>query len=238
MTSLLIVFSVLAYALAALLLWYERSWRAPLVIVAGSLTVLVLPFWLQLYRVVGQRSFIDTADVSPTSAAVFGGALVALPVLLFCAGLSRRWWSRHYGLVWIAYIVFVLYFLLIGRLLVGARLVPSIALLGSRENFVLALLALLMAGVSLGMVFTLIGTRDYAAVLAVLAVALSGVLATVLFWGLLGIPLWAVALLGLASLPRTVVLALAVVCGLLVLWGVHLLASVLHAGRRRDFSWG
>ncbi len=238
MAWLLIIFSLLAYALAALLLWRERTWRAPLVLVAGAVTVLILPFWLQLFRVVPpQSSLADTYNVSTTIAAVFGGPLVVLPVLLFSAGLSQQWWSRHYGLVWLAYVGFVLYFLVIGRILMDTRLVPQLTLLGSREDAVLAVLALLMAGVSLGIVFTLVSTRDYAAVLAVLAVALSGVFATALFWGLLGSPLWAVRLLGISTLSRSVAIGLVILCSLLVLWGVHLLASVLHAGRRRQFTW-
>jgi hypothetical protein len=82
MSALLIVFSLLAYALAALLLWRERAWRAPLVLVAGSLAVLSLPFWMQLYRVVpGRGSVLDALDVSTGAAGIIvlrglGAALV------------------------------------------------------------------------------------------------------------------------------------------------------------------
>ncbi len=153
MSALLIVFSLLAYALAALLLWRERAWRAPLVLVAGSLAVLSLPFWMQLYRVVpGRGSVLDALDVSTGVAAVFGGPLVALPALLYCAGLGQRWWTRHYALVWVAYAASVLYFLFLGRAMVNEGVVPNITLLGSRENVVLAVLALLMAGVRLVMI--------------------------------------------------------------------------------------
>ena len=237
MSALLILFSLLAYALAALLLWRERAWRAPLVLVAGSLTVLNLPFWMQLYRVLARGNVLDALDVSTTVALLFGGPLVALPVLLFCAGLSMRWWSRHYAVVWGAYIVFVLYFLLVGRFMVGAGLVPSLTLLGSRETVVLSVLALLMAGVSLGILFTLVSTRDYSPLLSILVVSISGIIATLLFWGLLGSPLWAVRFLGVSSLPRLVILGLTLLSALLVLWGVHLIASVLHAGRRHEFRW-
>lgn len=238
MSALLIVFSLLAYALAALLLWRERAWRAPLVLVAGSLAVLSLPFWMQLYRVVpGRGSVLDALNVSTGVAAVFGGPLVALPALLYCAGLGQRWWTRHYALVWIAYAASVLYFLFVGRAMVNEGVVPNITLLGSRENFVLALLALLMAGVSLVMIYTLVSTRDYDPLRATLFVALSGVAAMVLFWGLLGSPLWATPLLGLRTLPSVAVLGIAAVCALLAFWGVHLVASILHAGRRREFRW-
>jgi hypothetical protein len=238
MSALLIIFSLLAYALAALLLWRERAWRAPLVLVAGSLVVLVLPFWMQLYRVVpGNRSVLDAIEISPSVAAVFGGPLIALPVLFFCAGLRQRWWTKNYAFIWLAYAVFVGYFLLLGRAVVEQEFVPALQLLGTRETLVLALLALLMAGVCLSIVFTLISSRDYGAVVAVLAIVASGVLATVIFWGLLGSPLWATPLLGIETLSDTVALVLAGVCGVLILWGVHLLASVLHAGRRREFRW-
>lgn len=238
MSALLITFSLLAYALAALLLWRERAWRAPLVLVAGSLVVLVLPFWMQLYHMLPEgRSVLSALSISASVAAVFGGPLIALPVLFFCAGLRQHWWTKNYAYVWAAYIVFVGYFLLLGRAMVVQGVVPALTLLGSRQSIVLSLLALLMAGVCLSIVFTLVSSRDYGAVASVVAIAVSGVLAMVLFWGLLGSPLWATRLLGVSGLSDRVALVLAGVCGLLILWGVHLLASVLHAGRRREFRW-
>lgn len=238
MAALLILFSLLAYALAALLLWRERTWRAPLLLVAGALTVVLLPFWFYLYRMVPvQSQAADLLRVDTTIATIFGGPLVVLPVLLFCAGLSQRLWSRHYGFIWIAYAIFTLYFLLLVTILIEIDILPSLALLGLREQIVLVIVALLLAGVGLSIVFTLIGTRDYPIIVAVLAVTVSGLLGTALFWGLLGSPLWAVRFFGFASLPPTAALALLAGTALLVVWGVHLIASVLHAGRRLGFTW-
>lgn len=238
MTTLLIGFSLLAYAVAALLLWRERAWRAPLMLFAGSLAVLSLPFWMLLYRAVpGQNNVLSTFGVEVGEAAIFGGPLVALPALLFCAGMGQRWWPRHYALVWLGYISFVLYFFLIGWIVVEEGIVPALSLLGLNEDVVVGLLILLMAGVSLGIVYVTITSRDYAAFLAFLAIIISGIFGTLLFWGLLGAPLWATWLLGLSTIPRWVALVLAGACAILVLWGVHLVASVLHAGRRRGFAW-
>lgn len=239
MAALLILFSLLAYALAALLLWRDRAWRAPLVLLAGGLTVLLLPFWLYLYRMMpADTQTNEVFGIGATTAAVFGGPLIALPALLFCAGLSQRWWSRHYAFVWIGYIAFALYFLAVGRLVLNSNILPTITLFGSSQGIILAVLPLLMAGVTLGVVFTLISTRDYPILVAFLTVALSGVISTALFWGLLGSPLWAARFFGFDDPSSTMVWGLIGVTVLLVLWGVHLLASVLHAGRRHGFAWG
>jgi hypothetical protein len=69
---------------------------------------------------------------------------------------------------------------------------------------------------------------------AVVPLLLSGAVSALLFLGIFASPLWVAGLLEQSGL---IVIGGALVSLGLVFWGVHLLASGLHAGRRQQFVW-
>jgi hypothetical protein len=239
MSPLLLIITALVYIVALVLLWRERSLRYLLMLLAGHLTMLLTPIWQRLYAI----ETVDGASLAqfgrfdlPWSVIVGGGVLLALPPLLFYYGLRHRWWPRHYAAIWTGYLVFVIYFLVAERLLAsaGVQLFNDALIVGNTSIPAAIVQAVLVAGVSLGMLYALVSTRHYALEVALLPLLLSGIVASLLFLGIFASPLWVAGLLGQSGL---LVASGALVSLLLVLWGVHLLASGLHAGRRQQLLW-
>lgn len=238
MSPLLVLITIVIYAVAMLLLVRERSLRYLLMLFAGHIAMLLTPIWQVLYGIdpVGNGlSLLGRYEV-PWPLLVGGGPLLALPPLLLYYGLRHGWWPRHYAAIWLSYAVFLIYFLLLEAVLErgGAGLFSNAVIV--EDTFIPAPLvqAILLAGVSLGMAYALVSTRHYALEVAVAPLLLSGVVAALLFLGILASPLWVSGLLGQRGVLVT---GGGLVSLLLVLWGVHLLASGLHAGRRQQFVW-
>lgn len=237
MSPLLVVVLILVYVLAVVLLWRERSLRYVLMLLAGHLAMLLTPLWQRLYEsdpATGRVPLL--APITLDWTLIFGGgAALALPALLFYYGLRHRWWPRHYAAIWVGYATFVAYFILADRLFLrgGGLIAQSLVIADARVPGALVQ-AVLLGGVSLGMLYALVSTRHYGLNIALVPLLASGVVAALLFLGIFASPLWVAGLLGQSG-----VLALggAFVSLLLVLWGVHLLASALHAGRAQQFVW-
>jgi hypothetical protein len=239
MSTSVVLITVVCYALALFLLWRERSFRYLLMLLAGHALMLLLPLWQRVYQVTpmdGPGLELLGRFPIPWSILIGGGPLVALPPLLFYYGLRHRWWSRHYLAIWLAYAAFVMYFLFVEAVLVrnGAILFASALQIADTAVPAEIVQALLLGGVSLGMAYTLVSTRHYSLRIAVVPLLLSGVAAALLFLGVFASPLWVAGLLDQEGL---IVAGGALVSLGLVLWGVHLLASGLHAGRRQQFVW-
>lgn len=239
MSPLLLIITVLAYSAALLLLWRERSLRYLLMLLAGHVTMLLTPIWQRIYAI----DTVDGASLAqlgrfelPWSLIIGGGTLLALPPLIFRFGLRRRWWPRHYAAIWLGYLVFVIYFLLVERLLAssGVQLFTDALVVGNTSIPASIIQAVLIGGVSLGMLYALVSTRHYALEVALLPLLLSGIVSSLLFLGIFASPLWVAGLLAQSGLLVT---SGALVSLALVLWGVHLLASGLHAGRRQQLLW-
>lgn len=240
MSALLILITIIAYGLAVFLLWHERSLRYPLVLLAGHLAMLLVPLWQRLYGITpitGSSLSLLGRFALPWSVLIGGGPLLALPALLFYYGMRHGWWPRHYAAVWTGYGAFVVYFLLIEVLLErsGTILFSDALVVGRTPIPANVVQAVLLAGVSLGMLYTLVSTRHYALQVALLPLLLSGMVSALLFLGIFASPLWVSALLGQEGVFVT---GGAVVSLGLVLWGVHLLAQGLHLGRAQQLVWG
>lgn len=239
MSPLLVVVTLGVYALAIALLWLDRSLRYLLTVLAGHLAMLLVPLWERLYGVdptAGpQIPILGSIELS-WPVVIGGGAVLALPVIVFFAGIRHKLWPRHYAAIWLGYGVFVLYFLLVDWLLErsGASLLTPAALVAGTPVPPVLVQAVLVAGASLGMLYALISTRHYSLSVALLLILLSGLVASLVFLGIFASPLWAAGFLGQSS---TVVAAGALVSLLLVLWGVHLLAAGLHSARRQQLVW-
>lgn len=237
--SLLVLVTILIYAGALALLWLERSLRYLLLLIAGHLAMLLTPLWQRVYRITpvdgAALELLGRIEV-PWALLLGGGPLLALPALAFYYGLRHRWWPRHYAAIWLGYAVFVIYFLLIEALLErsGAGLFSNTLLVRDTLLPATVVQAVLLSGVSLGMLYTLVSTRHYALEVAVVPLLLCGIIAALLFLGIFASPLWVSALLGQSGL---IVTAAGGVSLALVLWGVHLLASGLHANRRQQLLW-
>jgi hypothetical protein len=231
MSTLVVFIAILVYVFAIVMLWRERSLRYLLILLAGHLALLLAPLWQRLYQIaptVGAGPALLGRFTVPWSVLLGGGPLLALPPLIFYYGLRHRWWSRHYASIWFGYLLFVAYFLLVEALLqrYGILLFSDALMVGNTSVPAAIVQAVLLGGVSLGMLYTLVSTRHYG-----LGVAFVPLL---LFLGIFASPLWVPSLLDQSGL---IVTSGAVVSLLLVLWGVHLLASALHAGRRQEFLW-
>lgn len=239
MTVSLMLTTIVSYLLALLLLWRDGSLRYLLILFAGHVLMLLVPLWQQVYQVTpieGPGPLLLGRFTIPWSLLIGGGPVVALPSLIFYYGLRHRWWSRHYAAIWASYIAFVMYFLFVEAVLVrnGALLFAGGVLLGETSVPAEIIQAVLLGGVSLGMAYTLVSTRHYALQVALVPLLLSGVVAALLFLGIFASPLWVT---GLLEQEGWIVIGGALVSLGLVLWGVHLLASGLHAGRRQQFMW-
>ncbi len=242
MSALLVVFALLAYGLAALLFYREGTLRYFLMLLAGHIAMLMTPLWERLYQLEIAEgpgvSLFGLASVSWTLV-LGGGILLALPPLVFYYGLRHHWWPSHYATLWAAYIIFALYFLMLERIFADTvplegRTLERLAETPLAPAFVVTLL---LAGVTLGMLYVLVSTRHYALQIALIPLLLSGVVSMLLFLGIFASPLWIVSLIGITDLPLWVTLGGVVVSLALVLWGVHLLASGLHAARDQQVVW-
>jgi len=240
MSALLVLITLAIYAAGAVLIWQARSARFAFVLVAGHLAMLLTPLWQRLYGLNPadgpQIPTLISGYRVPTSVFIGGGALLALPVILFYYGLRRKLWPRHYAAIWAGYGSFVLYFLLIDRLLnaSGASLFSDSSVASVTRLPPSLVQAMLIAGVAIGMLYAVVSTRHYGLEAALLPLLLSGMASSLVFLGVFGSPLWIIGLLGQSGI---VAFAGGSVALLLVLWGVHLLASGLHAGRRQQFVW-
>ena len=237
--SLLVLLTILIYVGALALLWRERSLRYLLLLFAGHATMLLTPLWQRVYRispVAGATFDLLGRFEIPWALLLSGGPLLALPALVFYYGLRHHWWPRHYAAIWLGYALFVIYFMLVESVLerTGAGLFSSTLLVRDTLLPATVVQAVLLSGVTLGMLYTLVSTRHYALEVAVVPLLLCGLIAALLFLGIFASPLWVSALLGQSGL---IVTAAGLVSFALVLWGVHLLASGLHANRRQQLLW-
>jgi hypothetical protein len=239
MSPLLVLFTLAVYGLAGYLLWRERSYGYVLALFAGHLAMLLTPVWQRAYAVTtvseGGLSLFGRYDV-PWALLLGGGAILALPAIAFRYGLRNRWWPRHYAIIWAGYAVFVVYFALVEAILerTGSPFFTSTLLL--RDTVIPGSLAqaLLLAGVSLGILYTMVSTRHYALQVAIVPLLFSGVAASILFLGIFASPLWVA---GLLDQDGWIMTAAALVSLALVLWGVHLLANGLHSSRLQQLVW-
>lgn len=239
MSALLVFITLAIYAVGAFLVWQARSPRFALLLVAGHLAMLLTPLWQRLYG-------LDPADGPqlpilggyrvPLPVIVAGGALLALPVMLFYYGLRRKLWPRHYAAIWAGYGFFVVYFFLADKLLAasGAALFGASSVASVTRLPPALVQAMLIGGVAVGILYAVVSTRHYGLEAALLPLLLSGLASSLVFLGVFGSPLWVAGLLGQSGI---VALVGGIVSLALVLWGVHLLASGLHAGRRQQFVW-
>lgn len=239
MSTSLVLVTVICYLLALFLLWRERSLRYLLMLFAGHMVMLLLPIWQRVYQIRPMEAAgleLLGRFTIPWPLLIGAGPLLALPPLVFYYGLRHRWWPRHYLAIWLAYVAFVMYFLFIEALLVrsGALLFDNSLLIANTAIPAEIIQAVLLGGVSLGMAYTLVSTRHYALQIAIVPLLLSGLVAALLFLGVFASPLWVSGLLDQEGL---IVVGGGLVSLGLVLWGVHLLASGLHAGRRQQFVW-
>lgn len=237
--SLLVLVTILIYAAAVALLWREGSLRYLLLLFAGHLAMLLTPLWQRVYQIaptVGSGFTLLGRFEIGWALLLGGGPLLALPALAFYYGLRHRVWPRHYAAIWLGYALFVIYFLLVEGLLErgGSGLFSDTLLVDDTILPAGVVQAVLLSGVSLGMLYTLVSTRHYALQVALAPLLLSGVVASLLFLGIFASPLWVSALLGQGGLLVTLA---GFVSLALVLWGVHLLASGLHANRRQQLLW-
>ncbi len=239
MSPLLLLFTLAVYGLTGYLVWRERSYCYALALFAGHLAMLLTPLWQRAYAVTplmeGGLSLFGRYNV-PWALLLGGGAIMALPAIAFYYGLRHRWWPRHYAIIWAGYAVFVVYFALIEAILerAGTSLFTSTLLLA--DTIVPASLAqaLLLGGVSLGILYTMVSTRHYALEVALLPLLFSGIAASILFLGIFASPLWVA---GLLNQQGWIITIAALVSLALVLWGVHLLANGLHSGRFQQLIW-
>ncbi len=242
MSAELVVFTLLAYVLAALLFYREHTLRYFLMLFAGHAAMLMTPLWERLYQLeIAEGPGISLFDLANVSWALLlgGGILLALPALVFYYGLRHRWWPSHYAALWAVYVLFALYFLVLERIFSDTLSLEGSTLerLADTPLAPVFVLVLLLAGVELGMLYVLVSTRHYALQIALIPLLLSGVVSMLLFLGIFASPLWIVSLIGIDDLPLWVTLGGVGVSLALVLWGVHLLASGLHAGREQEFIW-
>lgn len=239
MVPLLVFLSLAAYAVAAYLLWVDRSIRPLLLLLAGSISTLSQPLWARLFAnkpiVPGNIIRVGALFDVPFWTVVGGGVLLAIPVLFVLYGLRHRWWVQHYATAWGFFICFVLFFLIVEAFLARSRIVlfshPRLPQGGLAETI---LQAVLLAGISFGLLYTFVSTRHYALQIALLPMLLSGLATSLLLFGVLCSPYWVARFLNQSD---RIMLASAAVSVLLVLWAIHLLASGLHAGRQQRLQW-
>ena len=211
--------TLIVYVVAVYLLWTDRSLRPLLLLLSGSIATLPQPLW---GRLLGGTSnvpgnvirFGETAMV-PFWTVLGGGVLLAIPPLVVAYGLRHGWWRQHYVAVWAFFLTFVLFFL-------------SVEALQSRSNIELfarvelprapraesLLNAVLLAGISLGLLYTFVATRHFGLQIAVIPLLLAGLAASLLLIGILCSPFWVARLL---DQPERIVLVGAAVSAALVL---------------------
>lgn len=248
MVPALTVLVIAAYAVAAFLLYRDRSLRPLLLLISGSLATLIQPLLVRLFGndldVPGNVLRFGTNYSVPVWTFLGGGVLLAVPPLVVAYGLRHRWWGRHYAANWSFFVAFVLFFLVIDALDLRSKTelfarpeVPDGRLLQSMFHIVL------LSGVSFGMLYSFVATRHYALRVAIVPLLLSGVGATLLFNGILASPFWVARFLSRTStlralpIPSRLVVGSVFIALLLILWSIHLLASGLHAGRRQQLQW-
>ncbi len=231
--------TLIAYVVAVYLLWTDRSLRPLLLLLSGSIATLPQPLWGRLLGGVSNVPgnvirFGETAMV-PFWTMLGGGVLLAIPPLVVAYGLRHGWWRQHYVAVWAFFLTFVLFFL-------------SVEALQSRSNIELfarvelprapraesLLNAALLAGISLGLLYTFVATRHFGLQMAVMPLLAAGLAASLLLIGILCSPFWVARLL---DQPERIVLVGAAVSAALVLWAIHLLASGLHINRHQHLQW-
>lgn len=241
----LIGVTAVSYVIGLLLLWRERSWRPLLMLVAGSMAMLTQPVWARLFgtatTVGGRMLTVGERYSIPLWTVVGGGVLLALPTLIIWYGLRHRWMGRHYAANWVFFVLFVLFFLILDALYLRSRMLifarPQIPSGGLPES---VLHIMLLAGVSFGILYTAVATRHFALRIAFVPLLMSGVLASLLFNGILASPYWVIRFLrnqGSFTLNNNLVLVGAFVAMALVIWAIHLLATGLHLGRRQNLQW-
>ncbi|MBA3946261.1 MAG: hypothetical protein H0X37_17065 [Herpetosiphonaceae bacterium] len=248
MVSALNLLASVAYALGLFTAWQDRSFRPLLLLVAGSGAMLGQPLWARLFgnatSLSGSALQVGHLYSLPYAAIYVGGALLALPPVAVIYGLRHNWWQQHYAAGWVFYLLFVLFFLILDTF----GLDNNIAIYARPQLERVMLLAsvlqvLLLAGVSFGLLYSFVATRHYALRIALLPLLASGLAATFLFNGILASPFWVASFIQQQSsrtgsaLPDQLVLVGAIIAIALILWGIHLLASSLHEGRRQRLQW-
>src|SRR3712207_3349984 len=106
MSSTLVLVTLVIYAIGAVLIWQTRSARFALLLAAGHLAMLLTPLWQRLYGLEWPASRLLSLFGNyrvPLPVILAGGALLALPVMLFNWGLRRKLWPRHYAAIWAGY---------------------------------------------------------------------------------------------------------------------------------------
>lgn len=245
MPPALTVLTVLAYLLAIALLWFDRSLRPLLLLVAGSLATLSQPLWARLFgtslELSGSMLRIGSSYALPNATLLGGGVLLALPPLFIIYGLRHRWWSRHYAACWGFFVIFLLFFVIMESLNLRAdALIFARPTMSRYERLGLLLHFMLLSGISFGLLYAFVATRHYALRIALGPLLLSGLLAGFLFNGILASPYWAMRYLGASGasvLPQRFQVAGIVIAIALIIWSIHLLASGMHAGRRQQLQW-
>ena len=231
--------TLIAYVVAVYLLWTDRSLRPLLLLLSGSIATLPQPLWGRLLggvsNVPGNVIRFDETAMVPFWTVLGGGVLLAIPPLVVAYGLRHGWWRQHDGAVGAFFVTFVLFFL-------------SVEALQSRSNIELfarvelprapraesLLNAALLAGISLGLLYTFVATRHFGLQIAVMPLLAAGLAASLLLIGILCSPFWVARLL---DQPERIVLVGAAVSAALVLWAIHLLASGLHINRHQHLQW-
>src|SRR3954451_14732469 len=118
MVPLLTALAVIAYGIAAYLLWADRSWRPLLVLLAGSFATVLQPLWTRIFGsapdMPGNVIRVGELVSLPFWTVLGGGVLLALPALVVMYGLRRGWWVQHYIVAWGFFVLFVFFFMIVG----------------------------------------------------------------------------------------------------------------------------
>ncbi|WP_029214417.1 hypothetical protein [Kallotenue papyrolyticum] len=245
MSPLLLLLTLAVYGVAGYLFWRERSVCYLLTLIGGHLAMLLMPLWERAYQLApadGAGLVLADGVAIAWPVLIYGGVLLVLPALLFYYGLRHRWWPRHYAVLWTGYAVAVLYFAVVdaglergNQGLIGLSHLAAAAIVPPTLTQ-----AMLLAGVSLFVLYAMISTRHYGLQMALVPLLLAAIVGSLLFLGILGGPLWVAGLLAQQGVldERGWLISLATLISLLlVLWGVHLLAAGLHSGRRQHLVW-
>ncbi len=236
---LLTLLVLATYAAAAYLLYADRSLRPLLLLLAGSIATILQPLWGRLYglgpSMPGNVIRVGESVTLPFWTVIGGGVLLALPALVVMYGLRHRWWIQHYAAAWGFFLAFIFFFFIVDgfetRLGIAVFARPELPERGLAQAL---LRALLLAGISFGLLYSFVSTRHYAMQIALLPLFASGLAASVLLLGILCSPFWVARLLRQSERVELIGAGISV---LLVLWGIHLLASGFHAGRMQRLQW-
>jgi hypothetical protein len=236
---LLTLLVVATYAGALYLIYADRSVRPLLLLLAGSVATLLQPLWGRLYgtgpSLPGSVIRVGESVTFPLWTLVGGGVLLALPAFIVMHGLRHRWGVQHYAAAWGFFLAFILFFFVVDAfetrqgLAIFAR--PELPDADLPQSL---LRALLLAGISFGLLYSFVSTRHYAMQIAFVPLLISGFAASLLLLGILCSPFWVARLLRQSDRVELVGAAIGV---LLVLWAIHLLASGFHAGRQQRLQW-